>query len=80
MIITNRGGNFYNNNVPYSNQFMQYSSYGMDFSMSAFNTALSLIREALQGERNGKIPYHKRRVTKQIFMPYTVYEKHKHLF
>lgn len=45
----------YNN--PYSNQFMQCSSYGMDFSLSAFNTALSLIREAVQGEREDELKY-----------------------
>lgn len=46
----------YNNNS-YSNQFMQYSPYGMDFSMWAYNTAISLIREALQGEREGELKY-----------------------
>ena len=47
----------YNFNVPYPNQSMQCSSYGMDFSMSAFNTALSLIRDAVQGEREDELKY-----------------------
>lgn len=47
----------YNYNVPYSNQYMQCSSYGMDFAMSALNTALNLIREAVQGERADEKKY-----------------------
>lgn len=47
----------YNYDAPYSNQFIQCSSYGMDFSMWAYNTALSLIREAVQGEREDELKY-----------------------
>lgn len=47
----------YNYNAPYPNQFIQCSSYGMDFSMWAYNTALDLIREALQGERESEHKY-----------------------
>lgn len=47
----------YNYNVPYSNQFMQCSSYGMDFTMSALNTALGLMRDAVQGEKEDELKY-----------------------
>ena len=47
----------YNYNVPYPNQFMLCSTYGMDFSMWAYNTALNLIREALQSERNDELKF-----------------------
>lgn len=47
----------YNYDAPYPNQFIQCSSYGMDFSMWAYNTALSLIREAVQGEREDELKY-----------------------
>jgi len=45
------------NNVPYSDQYMQCSSYGMDFTMPALNTALNLMREAVQGEREDELKY-----------------------
>lgn len=47
----------YNFSIPYSNQYMQCSSYGMDFTMSALNTALSLMRDAVQGEREDELKY-----------------------
>lgn len=46
-----------NNNTPFPNQFVQCSAYGTDFSMWAYNTALGLIREALQGQQAGELKY-----------------------
>lgn len=36
---------------------MKCSNYGMDFSQEAFNTALNLIKEAVQGERADELKY-----------------------
>lgn len=47
----------YNSNATNSNQYMQCSSYGMDFSMLGLTTALDLIKEAVQGEREDELKY-----------------------
>ena len=47
----------YNYNLPYMNPNMKCSNYGMDFSQEAFNTALNLIKDAVQGEREDELQY-----------------------
>lgn len=47
----------YNYNLPYMNPNMKCSNYGMDFSQEAFNNALNLIKDAVQGEREDELQY-----------------------
>lgn len=57
-ITISRGDILYNyNNGPYPDQYMQCSSYGMDFTMPALNAALNLMRESVQGEREDELKY-----------------------
>lgn len=43
--------------MPYMNPYMNCSSYGMDFTEKAFNTALGFIVEAVQDERADELRY-----------------------
>jgi len=47
----------YNYNKPYMSSNMKCSNYGMDFTQEAFNTALNLIKEAVQGEKEDELEY-----------------------
>ena len=47
----------YNFDRPYMNPDMKCSAYGMDFTQEAFNQALNLIKEAVQGERADELFY-----------------------
>lgn len=47
----------YNYTTNCINPNIKCSNYGMDFSQEAFNTALNLIKEAVQGERADELKY-----------------------